>query len=305
MVYAEHVPVEGFEGGVKIYDISNIEKPRELYFYRVGGSGVHRFDFDGKYLYFSPEEEGYLGNIVMNLDLSDPVHPKEISRWWLPGQWIAGGEKPTWYGRTHRCHHPLRSGDRLYVGYWNGGFVILDISDIYKPSLVSQLSWNSPYIAPTHTVLRIPHKILERDFLVVTDEFRSAKQPIFPQIEKVPSKPNAFMWMVDVTDERKPIPVSTYQVTTDEKMDADVWFGSHQSQEKVYDNIICFAWFRAGLRIVDISNPYLPEEVGFYIPFPGQGQKAPQTNDVFVDENRRIYIVDRLNGFDILEFQGA
>jgi hypothetical protein len=40
--------------------------------------------------------DGYLGNIVMILDLIDPAHTREIGRWWLPGQWIAGGESPTW-----------------------------------------------------------------------------------------------------------------------------------------------------------------------------------------------------------------
>jgi len=300
-VHAGHIPMEGFEGGIKIYNISDLENPKEISFYKVGGSGVHRFDFDGKYVYLSAEVDGYLGNIVMILDLSNPVRPKEVSRWWLPGQWIAGGEKPTWYGRTHRVHHPLRSGNRLYVSYWHAGFVILDISDISKPSLVSQLGWSPPYAAPTHTVLRIPHRIMDRDFLVVTDE-----REVFdsPQLRESPPQPNAFVWMVDVTDERRPIPVSTYQVTTDEKFDSDVWFGAHQSQEKVYDNILCFTWFRAGLRIVDISNPYVPTEVGYYIPFPGKGEKVPQTNDVFVDEKRRIYIIDRLCGFDILEFQG-
>jgi hypothetical protein len=56
--------------------------------------GVHRFTFDGRYAYLSPELDGYLGNIVMILDLIDPAHPREIGRWWLPGQWIAGGETP-------------------------------------------------------------------------------------------------------------------------------------------------------------------------------------------------------------------
>jgi hypothetical protein len=56
---------------------------------------VHRFTFDGRYAYLSPELDGYLANIVMILDLIDPAHTREIGRWWLPGQWIAGGESPT------------------------------------------------------------------------------------------------------------------------------------------------------------------------------------------------------------------
>jgi hypothetical protein len=70
-------------------------KPREITHWSCGGRGVHRFTFDGRYAYLSPELDGYLANIVMILDLIDPAHTREIGRWWLPGQWIAGGESPT------------------------------------------------------------------------------------------------------------------------------------------------------------------------------------------------------------------
>ena len=92
--------------------------------------------------YISPEMEGCIGNIVMILDLADPARPQEVGRWWMPGQWVAGGETPSWSGRQHRCHHPIRLGDRLYVSYWHGGFVILDIEDMARPRFVSGLDWS-------------------------------------------------------------------------------------------------------------------------------------------------------------------
>src|SRR5438876_1024657 len=78
-------------------------------------------------------------------DLKDPAHPQEVGRWWMPGQWVAGGETPSWKGTMHRCHHPLRFGNRLYTSYWQGGFVILDIEDTAKPKLVSGLDWSPPF----------------------------------------------------------------------------------------------------------------------------------------------------------------
>src|SRR5687768_1915244 len=38
--------------GLKVYDISNREKPREIAFFETNG-GVHRFTFDGRYAYIS------------------------------------------------------------------------------------------------------------------------------------------------------------------------------------------------------------------------------------------------------------
>ena len=75
----------------------------------TAGKGVHRYDFDGRYAYISPTVEGYIGNIAMILDLADPAKPKEVGRWWIPGQWQAGGEHYPWGdGVAPRCHHPLR-----------------------------------------------------------------------------------------------------------------------------------------------------------------------------------------------------
>ena len=71
---------------------------------------MHRFTFDGRYTYISAEQEGYVGSIVMILDFANPEMPEEVGRWWMPGQWTAGGETPSWKGRNHRCHHPIRRG---------------------------------------------------------------------------------------------------------------------------------------------------------------------------------------------------
>ena len=69
-------------------------------------------------------------------------------------------------------------------------------------------------------------------------------------------------------------------------------------------NLVYVAWFSGGLRIVDIYYPVLPREVGSFIPEPGKGQSVPQSNDADVDGRCLIYLLDRLNGLDILEMEG-
>ena len=143
---------DDFEGGIKVYDTSDKTRPRQIGHYKSLGS--HRFDSDGRYAYISSEENGFVGDIVVILDLADPTRPEPIARWWMKGQWAAGGEEATWPGRRHRCHHPLRRGDRLYTSYWHGGFVILDISDLRNPTYVSGLDWSPPYPCPTQRCCR-------------------------------------------------------------------------------------------------------------------------------------------------------
>jgi hypothetical protein len=295
------VPPDGFQGGLGIYDVSNPARPRLITNWnttdRPGPAyarGVHRFDFDGRYAYISPTWDGYVGNIMMILDLKDPARPEEVGRWWMPGQWVGGGENPGWERDAHKCHHPLRHGNRLYTSYWHGGFVILDIEDMSKPKFVSGLDWSPPFPWPTHTALRIPFKIANRDFLLVTDE------DVF-RMEHFPKYPASFLWMVDITDEKHPQPVSTFQIEDMPDEPQPRMTGCHQPCEKVTGTEIPVAWFAHGLRIIDISRPHALREVAYYVPDVPQGSGRVQSNDVTVDDRGLIYLLDRVRGLHILE----
>ena len=281
----------GWMGGIGIYDISSPSKPALIKRWETPGKGVHRYDFDGRYVYMSPTLEGYVGNIMMIMDLKDPANPQEVGRWWMPGQWTAGGEKPTWNKDAHRCHHPLRMGNRLYTSCWLGGFAILDIEDMSKPKFVSGLDWSPPFPCPTHTALPIPDAINGRRYLLVADEdvFRKEHETA------------AFMWMVDITDERNPVPVSSFQVEGIAGKPAPTMTGCHQPCEKVSGTEIPFAWFAQGLRIIDIKNPQAPREIAHYMPDPAPGQTRVSSNDITVDDRGLFYLIDRVRGLSIVE----
>jgi len=280
-----------YRGGLGIYDVSNPSAPRMIGSWETTGQGVHRFDSDGRYVYISPTFDGYVGNIVMILDLKDPAWPTEVGRWWMPGQWTAGGEAPNWEKTAHRCHHPLRMGNRLYTSYWQGGFVILDIEDMSKPKRVSGLDWSPPFHCPTHTALPIPFEIRGRRYLVVADE------DVHRPLDGVP----AFVWMIDITDEKHPVPVSSFQVEGMEDGPQRLSTACHQPCEIVTGTEIPTAWFTQGLRIIDIANPHMLREVAYFVPDVSDGADRVQSNDVTVDERGLIYLIDRLRGLTIIE----
>ncbi len=283
---------DGWKGGFGVYDVSTPSNPREIArWYADAGRGVHRFDFDGRYMSMSATQAGYVGNIMIIMDLQEPAKPTEVGRWWMPGQWTAGGETPTWEKSAHRCHHPPRMGNRLYTSYWLGGFVILDIDDMSKPKLVSGLDWSPPFACPTHTVLPIPFDILGRRYLVVSDE------DVFREEHEVA----AFMWVIDITNEQVPVPVSSYQVEGIAGRHTPRNTGCHQPCEKVLGTEIPFAWFAQGLRIIDIKNPQTPREVAWYMPDPAPGQSRASSNDLTVDDRGLIYLIDRVRGLSIVE----
>ena len=282
----------GWKGGIGIYDVSTPSKPREITKWSVsGGVGVHRYDFDGRYVYMSPTQDGYVGNIVMIMDLKDPAKPTEVGRWHLPGQWTAGGEKPNWDKTAHRCHHPLRMGNRLYVSYWQAGFVILDIEDMAKPKFVSGLDWSPPFACPTHTALPIPFELRGRRYLLVADE----------DVQRKEDETAAFMWMVDITDERHPVPVSSFQVEGIAGKPSLPMTGCHQPCEKVMGTEIPFTWFANGLRIIDIKDPQAPGAVAHFMPDVPEGTDRVSSNDLTVDDRGLIYVLDRRRGLTVGE----
>jgi hypothetical protein len=293
------------QGGFKIYDVSDRAKPKLITHHKTHGRGVHRFDMDADYAYISTEMPGYVGNILVIYDIRNPARPEEVSRWWLPGQHLAGGEKPAWPGRQHRLHHTLRIGNRLYAGCWQGGVRIVDVSDIRHPTTVGAYNYHPPFPEPSHTFMALPKPVDGRHIAIAIDEEDHAHSA--EEMAKRRGRPHGCLWVFDIGDVKNIKPLSLFEVS---ELDSP-WsraapgrFGAHQFQEhmKGGDTLVYCAWFAGGLRIVDIADPSAPREVGYYIPEPAPGKAAPQSNDVDVDERGLIYLGDRYAGFDILEF---
>jgi hypothetical protein len=250
--------------------------------------------------------EGYVGNILVIYDIRDPRRPSEISRWWMPGQHIAGGETPTWPGRQHRLHHALRRGNEMWASCWHGGFFIVDISDLAQPKSLGSCNYHPLFPEPTHTVIPMPERIGGRRIAVAIDEEDQAQSASEEEARR--GRAHACLLTFDVTDPAAIRPLAQFQVS---ELDSPfsrasgARFGAHQFCERMTGTIVHAVWFAGGLRIIDVADPLRPREIGHFIPEPAAGRSAPQSNDVTLDDRGLIYVVDRWVGFDVLEFAGA
>ena len=292
--------------GFGTYDISDPENPRQISHFDTSGPysrGAHCLWFvDGKYAHVTTGAGDFQpGNqkddqFHMIVDMSNPEKPEEAGRWWLPGTRV--GDSETAPERQHidtgfRLHnvnvypdHP----DRAYMGYIDGGAIIVDISDLSNPSMLSRVDYHPPFPGFTHTAL----PLFDRDLMVVSDESVREDGSDHPKL----------VWIMDIRDESNPVIISTLPLPpADEYLGRKGRFGAHNLHENQplptsfsSDTLIFGTYFNGGLRVHDISDPFRPEEVAYFVPEEAHEEKGININDVYVDENGLVYAIDRFAG---------
>jgi len=300
----------GYSEGFYIWSLEDPENPRRLGHYRTGGDGTHRnFYAGGRYVHTTALPKGYQGHIYQIVDIADAARPVEVSRWWRQGQWVAGGE--TGASSDVLLHGGAYvKGDRAYLPYSAGGFVILDISDAKKPRLVSDLPFSPPFqsFIAVHSAVPLQGKPL----VIVNSE----------AIRERCEEPLGFVGIVDVADETKPqlmslfpLPVPPAELGVKSFCHRPGRFGPHnqhqpQGQSVLWqdERYVYVTYFNAGLRVYDIQEPRAPKEVGWFLPPDPQVRRGPlpktglvtQSEDVVVDARGNIFVSDKNHGVHIL-----
>jgi hypothetical protein len=299
--------VRDWSAGLAVYDISRPENPRLIGFMPVEGGGIHRVWYtDGRWAYVSVLLDGFTDYIFMAVDMSNPAQPREAGRWWIPGMNLAAGETPAWEAtRRYGLHHAIINGDTAYAAWRDAGMVVLDIADRAKPKLIVHRNWSPPFGGGTHNCLPLP----DRDLLVVLDEAVLDHQEDGLKL----------IWVFDNRVRENPVSISSLPTPAESDYKAKGGhFGPHNIHENrpgsfVSSQLIFATYQNAGIRVFDISNPFIPKEVGALVP-PQPATLADtrpnrarviQSADVFVDAKGLIYATDYNAGLYVLEFDGA
>src|SRR5689334_9880609 len=321
--------------GHEVWDVTTPEKPTRISVVVDKLKGTHKswWECDTGIAFLVSGVEGWrVRRHPQIYDLSDPAKPVFIRNFGLPGH-EPGAIGPV----PSSLHGPISTGvkgNRVYFAYGANSRGVLQIVDREKllkgpgenlvyPQ-VARLDFPPQFGAHTAYPL-LGLEIAEfakdkdarrRDFVVVTGEtFRNECQ-----------EARQMAIFVDVTDETRPVGVSNWMVPekSGDFCGRGGRFGAHSSNESFapvyYRRILFFAHFNAGVRAVDIRDPFHPREIAYYIPAVtektekrcvGSGDErrcktAIQTNNVEVDERGYIYAVDRAGtGLHILRLVGA
>ena len=311
LVVARQGKKVGMKGvGFDLFDITIPEQPKLLSHFDCSGPhsrGVHAVWFvDENFVHMSSgaadfEPKNPLDDQFYRIvDVSDPLKPFEAGRWWYPGTRVGDPEPeptrlPKQFETGFRAHNtnvfPQRP-DRAYLGYIDGGAFVLDISDKSNIKVVSKWNHSPPFNGFIHTVL----PLFDRGLWIVSDECVRDNGADWPKL----------VWVLDARQEGNPVPIGTFPAPSYEAFaKRGGRFGAHNLHENlpgpcsfVSDHIIIGTFFNAGVRVYDTSNPYKVEEIAYYVP--GAPKLCPsgaiQLNDVFVDDRRIVYTIDRFGG---------
>jgi hypothetical protein len=301
----------------EVWDVTAPTAPRRIA--RIDGiSGTHKnfWECDSGVAYLVSGVPGWrTRRMTQVVDLSDPTQPGVLRQFGLPGQQPgASGPQPV---GLHGAISLGPTGNRVYFGYGVNGDGVLQIVDRRKllegPAEPSEANLVHPQmgrldLGPTmgaHTALPLPSMPMpdggKRDFVLVVGE----------AVADHCREPRQMAWMVDVGMEAQPRVVSHFTVP---EQSGDFCrragrFGTHSSNESMaavfYRRVVFLAHFNAGVRAVDVRDPYAMKEVGYYIPAVNARTEpqcargdngcrpATQTNNVEIDERGYIYSVDR------------
>jgi hypothetical protein len=322
----------------EIWDVTDPSSPQLLTTIVTGLEGTHKnwWDCDtGTGYLVSGPTDWRTDRMTKVYDLSNPEEPVFIRDFGIPGQEPGSTVEPVPEG----IHGGIQLGNRLYQGHGtsaNGFLQIVDVDELLSgPPEPTPENLLAPEIARMYTprfmgahttfpVLGIPVKPdadfywNTRDIVVLVNEStanecREAHQQVY---------------LVDVSDEPFPMTISNYKVDESEGnfCSRGGRFGAHSSNENMTDDyyrkIVFIAYFNAGVRAVDIRDPFHPKEVGKYIPATTKNTAercvdnndddvddvckiAIQTNNLETDDRNYIYAVDRANtGMHILRVTG-
>lgn len=310
-----------------------------------GNRETHKFQWDcaSGIAYMNGTPQGWRVTRLLHVfDVGNPLKPRHIRDFGLAGyEPTAPGPFP--HPREAGLHQPFVVGNRVYLGYNSSGDGVLQILDRDKllrgdpnssdPFAATPVNLRYPEIARfdlpsfwgVHTAKPIygfeiadyadNHEAHTRDLLLVSSEAEAFRCQDSRDVVQI----------FDITEEARPVPISTFQVAEEpgDFCHRGGRFGPHSFADayhpKFDKKLMVLAYFNAGVRVVDIRNPFAPREVAHFIPqatanttqscvdIEGRQHcdKVIQTNNVNLDDRGYIYAVDRAaTGLHILELTG-
>ena len=323
-----------FYSGFAIWDVKDDpENPKLLSITQTPFGGHRSFYNGGKYAYIICGKEGYFGYVLRIYDISDPTHPVEVSYYADDKQKLENLPKPEdmelagaemlAMPMAHAC--TVKDGI-CYLAYPNHGVQLLDVSDPCHIKELGCLKLNPTFGggaagARVHTALPLG----DTPYMIVTTEGERARffanETEHGLFKKLVTQPMNTIGIAEMTDLQNPSLISVFPYpevpegyTHGKNFNivdgVRVPFGPHNMFDafgidcyEPFNNRVYNCYFNAGLRIYDVSDPFVPKEIAYFLPPDPQGEnwfdnptgnlfpgpRVAIAEDVVVDDRGYIY----------------
>ncbi|RNA67205.1 hypothetical protein EBO34_17590 [Alteribacter keqinensis] len=304
------VSVQRFNGdaekvGTVIYDVTDPVNPIELGFWEtpeahLNGGGTHELYLTtqgNRALLLAANSGSYRrsgGEIhdFVIVDVSNPAEPQEIYQF-DPKTVIPEVDQTYRFVDEHNQTRSISvhsviadtTGKYAYLSAWDMGTVILDISNPEEAEFVGRTSYEEQVQGAAHSAALAKGG----NVLIETRE-------VFNPVRHGYEQGFGYVRIYDIKDKANPELISTFQTDNAENMTTG-YPGFTVHDPKVLGNTLYLSHYFDGVRIVDITSPSNPEEIGAYVP------EKSNIWGVFVHRNY-ILASDMETGLKVLQKTG-
>jgi hypothetical protein len=237
-------------GPLQIIDLSNPANIRTVATFQTATvPGAHTIEIDGHYAYLCLWGVG--PRDVRILDLTNPTAPVEVGSWRHPDMPpYPGPNAPAGSDRAQvrpqdvgnetgepglQAHDCYIKGNRLYVANLHGGFAVVDITDKTHPTTLALVPYDD---AVCHSMWGSE----DGNYLYTADEH-----------------PGGHLRVWRVTTVNSISQIGSFETAPDHII----------HNVYVRGRLLYAAYYTDGLRVLDISSPSHPVEIGYYDTFTG------------------------------------
>lgn len=200
--------------------------------------------------------------------------------------------------------HPVTKKPIAYLSNWDGGMVVLDMTNFATPMLLGEWADDGIEGGAVHSTRQINELWNDKAYLLVGQEFTHHPE----------NRPSGWLYVLDITDPAKPTEVArwTLPIDVDPKWNSVELFSTHYF--RVVNHTAFIAMYHGGVWAIDLTNPEQPRSAGVFIPDKqapkgrdpvGFYDLTPFVLDVFPYEDGTMAIFDGVSGVYTVKYDAS
>lgn len=208
------------------------------------------------------------------VDVTDPWSPSLVSTFGIKkdlGLNPAAGQGCFAISFGHGMN-PSGDGEKLFVSYWDAGFIGLDISNPSKPRYLGRFAYGPNEDGDGHST---SYDDSRRLLFAADEDFCKAGPGIVPGW--------GYLRVIDESNPRAPVQIGAFHTQNSYGL-ADPGAGDYVIHNPLVVGTDVYAsWYTDGVRVIDTSDPINPKEVAYFVPPAGKDPIKPSQRNTLTN----------------------